>query len=204
MPYDDLTDRTCDLVSLADVKRWVTIKTLRDQNVAEHSFAVAVIVMELWQRLKLREMDIPTALETITWALFHDGPEVLTGDIDGKFKRDFPVVKKAIAEAEADAFPWYRDTIDGISVLAVALVKLADKMESIAFIRQWGLGARADDVRRELEAILFTELVPRAAEVMGKDEDKVEDAVRYILHHSLSEENSVQLRRFRTMVDTDE
>jgi 5'-deoxynucleotidase YfbR-like HD superfamily hydrolase len=182
------------------VKRWIVIKTIRDQNVAEHSFVVAIIALELLIRFNLLKDDRWT-LEVLVWALMHDAPEVLTGDIDGKFKRDYDSVRAAVTEAEHKSFPWYRDIATGISSQANTIVKLADKMESIHFIRQWGTGGRADDVRRELEALLFTEMVPKAATVLDIDEDTVEGVVRHVLDHSLSETNSVQLRRYRALAE---
>lgn len=194
--FDDLTDRTADLMGLADVKRWVVVKTLRDQNVAEHCFLVAVIAMELLARLDLSD-DQQLSMQVMGWSLVHDVPETLTGDIDGKFKRDYPSVKEAIVEAEAAAFPWYDAYANYISPKANTIVKLADKIESIAFIRQWGIGTRADDVRYELEGLLFTELVPAAAVALDLNEEEVDSAVRQILSQSTHESNSIQLRRFR-------
>lgn len=193
-----VSDRTADLLALADVKRWGVIKTLRPQSVAEHSFSVAVLSMELAERLFDGKVDYDDGMYLLWWALIHDAPETLTGDVDGKFKRDNPDFRMALIEAENKAFPWYaimaRYTIPE---RIKWIVKVADKVETLAFIRVWGRGPRADDVYHELLKILFDEVVPELARQIETDTESVEYHVRDVLHHSTSEDNSIQLRRHR-------
>lgn len=189
MSADALSDRTADLLCLADVHRWNVVKTVRSQSVAEHSFAVAVIAMEICERLGV----YPTA--TVMWhALTHDMPEVLTGDIDGKFKRDNPEVKAAIVAAEKRAFPDLSRIGDpGVE----AVVKLADKIEGLAWISVWGHGPRADDIKRELHGILYNEVVPAVAIALRQDEPIILAITRQIHNHSVFDSNCIQVRRHR-------
>lgn len=193
-----VSDRTADLLGLADVERWGVIKTLRPQSVAEHSFAVAVIAMELAERLGHGKVDYTDGMHLLWWSLVHDAPETLTSDIDGKFKRDNPEFRAALVEAEEAAFPWYKITARHVIPAHVRwTVKAADKIESISFIQMWGKGPRANDIFHELTAILFNEIVPNLANAVGEEADAVSYHVRDLLYQSTSESNSIQLRRHR-------
>lgn len=192
---DFLAERTIDLLGLADVPRWSVVKVLRPQSVAEHSFAVAVITMELISRLSIHSLADPTTLGAVLWAICHDAPETYTGDIDGLLKREHPNVKSAINRAENEAFPWYGQMRDGMGSALLALVKVADCIESIVYLREWGKGARADDVMRELRRILFDQYVPVLAILIGDKDSHTIEAVVRVLDHSTTEAGSYQFRR---------
>lgn len=195
-----IADRTTDLLGLGDVQRWGVIKTLRQQSVAEHSFNVAVIAMELAERLECTSRSVANI---VMWAIVHDAPETLTGDVDGKFKRDNPIVRDTMRLVEDEYFPWYRDCHHTVPEFIRHIVKTADRIEAIQFIKVWGLGPRADDVYRELLSILFEEIVPSLAVALAVEKDEVVRVVYSIVHHSVSESNSCQLRRFRKVAVPD-
>ena len=195
--HDNLTDQTSDIVALADVERWNIIKTHRKQSVAEHSFLVAAIVMELGGRLGLSEDEMAVA---VYWSLIHDVPEGYTGDVDGKFKREHPDVSAVLKDAEEKAFDWWSKNMNAVRLIrpcAYWVVKVADKMEALSFIQTHGYGSRAKDVESELRSILFNDVVPQAAAAIGVSVDKLTAMVRTGLYSSLSEENNIQLRRHR-------
>lgn len=192
MSADALSDFTSDLLCLADVHRWNVVKTLRQQSVAEHSFAVAVIAKEIC--IRLGQVDDAFVSDVLWQSLTHDRPEILTGDIDGKFKRDYPEVKVAVDKAEKQAFG-RGFMVDSPTVSAV--VKLADRIEGLSWIITWGRGVRADDVRRELLTIIHSETVPMVAKALNVDEEVIVAITRQILNHSVSESNCIQLRRHR-------
>lgn len=201
--HDELGDRTIDLLGLADVRRWCVVRTLHNQSVAEHAFAVMIIAADLYNRLQI-SFDLHAYGQLAWWAIIHDVPETLTGDIDGKFKRNHPQLRAAICEAENEEFPWYAAYAKIVDPKVKAVVKLADKIEAIRFIQDWGHGARANDVYHELNKILFDETVPWAAGVLGLTADEVWAAVRFTLHNSTSESNSIQMRRHRERTAVDE
>lgn len=76
-----------DFMRAAHVKRWHIIKTAEPQTLAEHSFLVAVIALELFQRLVGVKDDVKSATTILFMALFHDMPETRTGDIPTPAKR---------------------------------------------------------------------------------------------------------------------
>lgn len=197
---DAISQRTADLLALADVHRWSVIKTLRTQSVAEHSFAVAVIAMELSERIWGA---IVFESCTLLWAIIHDAPETYTGDIDGKCKRDFPDLTVELRDVEDEMFPWYKRWKSIVPSYVVALVKIADIIEAASFIKQWGIGERADDVFWELHKLLYEVHIPAfnaAINLTGKE--LVKEAVDIIMNQSTHERNTVQFRRKTEAAET--
>lgn len=190
----EISDWTSDMLALSDVKRWGVVHTLRTQSVADHSFRVAIIAMSVCGRLGLPKRDAKWTLQqVITWALVHDVPEGLTGDIDGKFKRSDLDVKLAVSRAEMKAFPWCEPENEMVRWI----VKVADYIETSTFIQANATGPRADDIYRELTVLLFESAVPRLCEVLQLDLTATTVIIRNIVHQSVSETNSRQLRRHR-------
>src|SRR5690606_20843295 len=70
-----------DALRASDVVRWQIVRVLKGQSVAEHSFNVALIALELADRLKVDRGEV------LHYAILHDLPEVLTGDIPTPTKR---------------------------------------------------------------------------------------------------------------------
>lgn len=97
---------------LIDIPRWSIIKMSRQENVAEHSFQVAVIVKRIGEIIGLQQIYIN---ELVFEAVFHDECEIKSGDIPTPFKQ----------EAEID---------DGGPELS-PIVKLADLIQAYRFAR---------------------------------------------------------------------
>lgn len=160
---DSLTRMTTNLLALSDVRRWGVIKTMRTQSVAEHSFNVMVIAAELMTRCGLTST--VQLAQMYGWAMIHDMPECLSGDIDGKFKRDNPALKEMITVAEGKHFPDYVVLAKSVPPYISTIVKVADKIEAITFIKVWGVGDRAVDVVEELEGVLYNEWCQKMVDV---------------------------------------
>ena len=111
---------------LAQVKRYPICYTNRDQSVAEHSFNVMLIAQEL-----VKEHDDPDLyLKVLGYALTHDMDEVETGDIPSPFKRKLREKCPEVIPI-LDGEPKVDDTVRQV-------VKLADYLESIHYIREFG------------------------------------------------------------------
>lgn len=128
--------RVTDLLALSHVPRWVNVRHSPAQSVADHSFRVCAIYLELCARLRK-----DPSLRGLTWALCHDGLEGYTGDIPADFK---DTIKEEVGKAE---------TALGV-VLAekpldsdLRLIKLADRIETFTFISMSGIGPHAERVR---------------------------------------------------------
>lgn len=190
----EISDWTSDLLALSDVKRWAIVHTIRTQSVAEHSFRVGVIAMSMCERLELPDPKHSFNFgQLLAWAMMHDAPEGMTGDIDGKFKRDNPDIKAMMVKAEELAFPWVYSPNDEVKWI----VKVADYIETATFIQRNGTGPVADDIYHELEANLFDKALPQMIRVLGLEYNPTEKIIRNVMYESASESNHRQLRRHR-------
>jgi hypothetical protein len=185
--------RTADLMGLFDTHRWTIIKMNRPQSVAEHSFGVAVISWALAEDLGFG-IETDLMLGILKLALIHDAPESLTGDINGQFKRDYPRMKKEIALAEGDALPWWVSEIP-VDPRIKKIIKVADCIEAIVYIRIWGVGPRADAVRVLMRARELEEAVGSLCEVIPMTRYDVTKVAHAILNSLEGEADCYQLRR---------
>ena len=120
-----------DTLRAQGVNRWHIVETSRPQSVAEHSFNVAMIAMELAYLIpSLSKPDVMAA------ALMHDIDEVVTGDIPTPTKERLGTV------STHQKFDPYQDSDHNIG----AIVKLADLIETWWFIHNFGLGRHAKSV----------------------------------------------------------
>jgi len=140
------------------VKRWHIVQTSREQTLAEHSFAVAVIAGSLAAAMRWKGLLQDSGkLKLLQWSLAHDIIEVRTGDVPTPFKRDLEAVggvgimEKAEDRVDSETMGAYRQ-VKGSDIEAI--VKLADQIEAIFFLQDNGAGAHAKLVLDGLRAIL--------------------------------------------------
>ncbi len=120
------------LRDLAYVPRWAIVRTTRTQNVAEHSFFVAVYTMQICRFIGRLDL----AHESMGYALWHDVDECITGDIPGPTKHKIvdPWAEMEFIEKNMNGrfgkSAWYKDVGDE----AKAVVKAADMAEEILFL----------------------------------------------------------------------
>lgn len=137
-----------DLLDLAHVPRWSRVPLLRPQSVAEHSFRVGAIALEICRRLNhfgkhnaLGYANVVLEHRVLLWALVHDGPEAETGDVPyptKKFVRDMTGIDP-FSRQEDMACPWYRSMSHEVHSNEVAIIKIADKIEEVLFLNEWGM-----------------------------------------------------------------
>lgn len=149
---------TAEQLRACHVRRWHIVQVAREQTLAEHSFAVAVIAGSLaaamrWQGLMHGNLQ----LQLLQWSLSHDLIEVRTGDMPTPFKRFLEqaggpgVVEKAEDLVDHEHMGACR-AIKGTEVEVI--VKLADQIEAIYFLQDNGIGAHALRVLDGLREIL--------------------------------------------------
>ena len=63
----------------AKVKRWHTLTNVKEQTVADHSWGVVSIILDVWPN---------SSIALITFALWHDVPEFAIGDTKNLHKKN--------------------------------------------------------------------------------------------------------------------
>lgn len=106
----------------AAVRRYHTRRMLREQTLAEHSFGV--------QQLILQIMPEPPA-RLLVAAIHHDLPEYVTGDVPGPAKRASPRMEVLFEELEKGCAPLYLDC--NLTPYEEAVLKWCDTMELVLF-----------------------------------------------------------------------
>lgn len=113
----ELTDLEA-LIRLCHVPRWVTVPLLRPQSVAEHSYRVAIISLQLLRQLgKMAEVG-----HVVTAALIHERSEATTGDIPAPLKKG--------SATDLNESP--------IHSLGEYVLKLADLIEAFSYLGCYG------------------------------------------------------------------
>ena len=85
------------------IARWALMRNTRTENVEEHSYEVAVLAhaLAVVGRDVLKKDIDPNAVAAA--ALFHDAPEIITGDMPTPIKYFNPQLKSAYKQVEAVA-----------------------------------------------------------------------------------------------------
>ena len=89
------------LYRLRLIQRWVLMRSTVPENVAEHSFQVALLTHALCtigHEVFGKEVDAGRA---VILALFHDAEEVMTGDIPSPVKHHDPNMLRSVREIES-------------------------------------------------------------------------------------------------------
>ena len=113
------------------IARWALMRNTRTENVEEHSYEVAVLAHALaaiGREVFHKDVDPDRAA---TSALFHDAPEIITGDMPTPIKYYNPVLKTAYKQVEAVA----QDKL--LSMLPPELVPVYEPL-----VRESGEGVR--------------------------------------------------------------
>jgi len=141
---------TAEQLRACHVRRWHIVQTSREQTLAEHSFAVAVLAGSLAAAMRYSGlMHHGLQLKLLQHALSHDLIEVRTGDMPTPFKRFLEeaggkgIVEKAEDLVDRDHSGAMR-TVAGTEIETI--VKLADLIEAIYFLQDNGVGAHAKTV----------------------------------------------------------
>lgn len=89
------------LTRMHRVQRYSSVPVLRPENVAEHSWQVAMICYAIGTDVNARSVVSIDIGALLVKALTHDVSEALSGDIIRSFKHSSPALKKAIEDADA-------------------------------------------------------------------------------------------------------
>lgn len=126
------------------INRWGLMRNTRPENIAEHSLEVAIIthlLCELHNRRFGGNIDVSRA---VLAAVYHDVPEIITGDMptpvkyydpeirDAYKKVEHAATEKLLAAMPADLRDAYRPILEEDSDPKIAaIVKAADKLSAL-------------------------------------------------------------------------
>ncbi len=85
------------------INRWGLMRNTRKENIAEHSLEVAIIAHLLCEIKNKRLGGNVDACKAIKIALYHDFPEIITGDLPTPVKYYSPVISEAYKDVEKAA-----------------------------------------------------------------------------------------------------
>lgn len=167
-----------DLLALSHVPRWSVVRTVCAQSVADHSYRVAIIALELYGRLYGFEPVRSSVImsEILLYALIHDVVESHTGDIPGHVKSGSSVLGNALDRIGEIYCPWMEQFTPQQSI--IKLVKIADLIEATSFIWMNRVGPHAEWVWKYTRDKLTEEVNKTVNEV---EKDKLGQVVRDIL-----------------------
>lgn len=139
---------------LTEVSRWGIVATSRQQSVGEHSYRVTMIAQALYDYVFTTPHNSNDRQLLTSFAMVHDIMEVLSGDLDAVFKLAvksrypdvFADVVDRMAAQRMDANP-LSATVDGLErsvkgTFIEVLVKIADFLEALIYIDQYGTHSR--------------------------------------------------------------
>tara|TARA_R100001594_G_scaffold33685_6_gene62462 strand:+ start:6053 stop:6604 length:552 start_codon:yes stop_codon:yes gene_type:complete len=113
---------------LSHVPRWAIIRTIREQNVAEHSYFVAVYAKEIAEFVNLDQSEYPM----LVWvALMHDIDEMVTGDIPTPSKERHLYIQQH--QISRDVGVDFSPDVH-LSIAAHKILKIADCFEAVMFL----------------------------------------------------------------------
>jgi hypothetical protein len=102
----------------AAVKRYHTKRTLRTQELSAHSYSVMQLLHHVWPECRK---------ELLLAGMFHDLPEMVTGDVPAPAKRNSPQLATILEEIEAGTGPLNPEF--NLSVAEELVLRWADTME---------------------------------------------------------------------------
>lgn len=138
-----------DFLKASYISRWCIINTTKHQSIAEHMYNVWTLVRQ-WGRhagLSLKEQAQAEEL-----ALTHDLAEIRLGDIPTPVKLN-QTIKEQLVELEECVY-----SVVPVPGRVKQLVKFCDTAEAILFLKLYGQGKHASDVRELLAVQMWERL----------------------------------------------
>lgn len=143
---DLMMRRVEKLYDAGGVKRMHTVPTLRPYTVAEHVYGSMLIASELYHlnHKVAASRGLSFSWERIQMSLlFHDAPEVDTGDIPAPVKRASHDIRHAVDGLEQKFYEDFEIPTVDLNEIEVDVVKTADTLDLVAYcVRERLMGNR--------------------------------------------------------------
>ncbi len=154
-----------DIARSGHVTRWHSVRTARDQTLAEHSYMVAMISREIAKQVYGKKLTCDDMLLLLEYSLTHDSAEILVSDIGTPMKRKIEEVcakhgmDSPIDMIEAEIVPDVFEMKDKMKDTALPYIaKISDILDALIFIKDEGVGKLAVTVEKKLERMLDSKL----------------------------------------------
>ncbi|WP_051305613.1 YfbR-like 5'-deoxynucleotidase [Desulfogranum mediterraneum] len=177
-----------DLARSGHVTRWHSVRTSRDQTLAEHHYMVTRISNKLAKEIFASALTDRGLLQIMEYASLHDTPELLMGDLPSPLKRHLEQLcgEDNPLEAIEDAIaPWLRQMKEDMRrehPEYLLVVKLADIIDALVFITEEGIGSHAARVIAILEEMLRDKLSQARSSYPHYDWSYTQALLRQLLH----------------------
>lgn len=172
------------LSRMKNIRRWALMRNTRSENICEHSYEVAVIAHALALMTNRHYGGQVNVEECVMLAVYHDVPEILTGDMPTPVKYYNPSIREAYKQVEnaacdkllgllpSDLKEEYHTYIrpQDESRMEMRLVKAADKLSAlIKCIEETSQGNREfASARRATEQAIRAMNLPAANEFLDE------------------------------------
>lgn len=149
------------------IKRWHMVRVMREQTLGEHLARVQLIAMDvLDEYVKTNDQ---LRLQVLQWALWHDMPEIVTGDVSPPYKSMMQEHNYTLAHTiDKSIDERFENLSRKTNEVAQIIVKFADLAEAVYFVEEEGWGHRAVEIKCELDASIKS-LITRTSEDMLAD-----------------------------------
>lgn len=173
------------------LKRWHMVRVFREQTLAEHNSLVQIIALHAADMLIENSVrfagDVTNfRMQIMEWSLWHDMPEVVTGDLSTPLKRMMigACGPGSLDKIEKSVDSHYKHLVDTISNEVKMIVKFADLYEAVHFLHMEGHGPRAQNIELELIERLkdHVDAVFASDETLGEILQKMVEDMNYDAH----------------------
>ena len=127
---------------LHGIERWHMMPHTKYQSVAEHSFNVAMIALEITKDLELTKSD---TLALLAISLSHDFEEAMIGDPSPIYKMMVQDPDSTMIEPSVAGWGVMNEFRQSDGSFISDIVKIADIAEALIFARDYGVGRYADE-----------------------------------------------------------
>lgn len=170
-----------NVLKLHAVKRCGIIEMSNEQSVAEHSYNVAMICMEILNDIDPQDLECEMRQNILEWALVHDLTELVTGDIPTPFKK---AMDGSIEDYELKVFPKLTVHKKSLSKTELAIAKVADLLEAYVWISKYCIDTKKEEI--------LSEIVANMVKVCDGIPDKFKHAVERVCYATVMEYSNAQ------------
>jgi 5'-deoxynucleotidase YfbR-like HD superfamily hydrolase len=166
------------ILGLGEIIRYNNRPKIKNENVAEHTFYVASTVLKICRMFNL---DDSVKFKALEFAVVHDVPELLVGDVPYDTKVNNPALREAVEQAEIIALEQYMpEYLESYSqflkeekeeTLPYLVTKLADTVSVLQYSnREIDLGNKTEQMKKINEGAQ-----ERVAKLIEKLEAKIQE-----------------------------